>query len=256
MDFLIICLTAFLASGLTFFSGFGLGTILLPAFTIFFPVEIAIGITAVVHFLNNLFKLTLTVNNANAGVVIKFGIPSMLAAVAGAILLGSLVNVPPLYTYLLFEKIFFIEPVKLIIAFLMIAFALLDLIPALSKITFGEKFMVTGGLFSGFFGGLSGHQGALRSMFLVRSGLSKESFIATGIVIACMVDISRLSVYGSSHFSIMQSQYGIIAAGTLSAFAGAYLGNKLLKKVTLKSLQYIVAVMLLVFALLLGAGII
>lgn len=55
-DFIWVGLTAFIASALTFFSGFGPGTILMPAFTLLFPVEIAIAATAVVHFLNNFFK--------------------------------------------------------------------------------------------------------------------------------------------------------------------------------------------------------
>jgi acyl-CoA reductase-like NAD-dependent aldehyde dehydrogenase len=42
-------------------------------------------------------------------------------------------------------------------------------------------YLPVGGLLSGFFGGLSGHQGALRSVFLLRAGLTKESFIATGV---------------------------------------------------------------------------
>ncbi len=37
---------------------------------------------------------------------------------------------------------------------------------------------------TGFFGGLSGMQGAMRSAFLAKSGLGKEAFIATGAVIA------------------------------------------------------------------------
>ncbi|HOZ83569.1 MAG TPA: sulfite exporter TauE/SafE family protein, partial [Bacteroidia bacterium] len=78
----------------------------------------------------------------------------------------------------------------------------------------------------------------------------------TGIVIACMVDVSRLAIYGSNHFGITQNEISIVAAGTLSAFAGAYLGNKLVKKVTLKSIQLFVTVMLIVFAIALGAGII
>ena len=256
MDYLIICIVAFLASGLTFFSGFGLGTILLPAFALFFPIETAISITAVVHFLNNIFKLTLTVKDANAGVVVKFGFPSMIAAIGGALLLTYMVLISPLYTYRLAGNTYEVLPVKLIIATLMIVFALVEFIPALSKLTFGEKFMITGGLFSGFFGGLSGHQGALRTMFLVRSGLGKESFIATGIVIACMVDVSRIAVYGTHNFGITQNEIYIVTAGTLSAFAGAFLGSKLVKKITLKSLQLIVAVLLIVFAVALGVGII
>ncbi len=52
---IIICIVAFLTSILTFFSGFGLGTILMPVFALFFPVEVAIALTSVVHFSNNLF---------------------------------------------------------------------------------------------------------------------------------------------------------------------------------------------------------
>ena len=60
MSYLIICTVALLASALTFFSGFDLGTLLLPAFALFFPIEQAVALTAVVHFLNSLFKLALT----------------------------------------------------------------------------------------------------------------------------------------------------------------------------------------------------
>lgn len=49
MTYLIVCMVAFVASGLTFVSGFGLGTLLLPAFALFFPAEHAVALTAVVH---------------------------------------------------------------------------------------------------------------------------------------------------------------------------------------------------------------
>lgn len=46
MTYLAIGLTAFLVSGLTLFSGFGLGTVLMPAFALFFPLPVAIAATA------------------------------------------------------------------------------------------------------------------------------------------------------------------------------------------------------------------
>ena len=58
MEYLIICVVCLVTSALTLFSGFGLGTLLLPAFALFFPVDVAVGLTAIVHFLNNLFKLS------------------------------------------------------------------------------------------------------------------------------------------------------------------------------------------------------
>lgn len=59
MVYLIICAVALVVSALTLFSGFGLGTLLMPAFAIFFPIEIAIATTAIVHLANNIFKLVL-----------------------------------------------------------------------------------------------------------------------------------------------------------------------------------------------------
>jgi uncharacterized membrane protein YfcA len=46
----------------------------------------------------------------------------------------------------------------------------------------------------------------------------------------------------------------LVIIATLSAIAGAYLGNKLLKKVTLKFLQVTVAIFLIVVSVALGAG--
>jgi len=103
-----------------------------------------------------------------------------------------------------------------------------------------------GGLVSGFFGGLSGNHGALRSAFLIKAGLSKEAFVATGVVIAVLVDAVRLLVYGASFavsgFSALGGAVGgAVVVATLAAFAGAYLGVRLIGKVTLRAVQLVVA---------------
>lgn len=74
-DLLLIILVSFGASMLTFFSGFGLGTILAPVFMFFFEPVIAIALTAVVHFLNNLFKLGLLFKNIDLKLPINLVLP-------------------------------------------------------------------------------------------------------------------------------------------------------------------------------------
>lgn len=256
MEYLLVCIVALLGSGLTFFSGFGLGTLLTPVFAIFFPLEMAIAITAIVHFLNNLFKLTLLRKNINKKIAWEFGVPALLMAFAGAYTLMYLSDLQPLFEYKLLGRTFWIMPINLIIACLLIFFSLFEIVPYLTNLKFSEKYIVLGGSLSGFFGGLSGTQGALRSAFLLRTNLSKEEFIATGVAIACMIDVSRLVIYGSFFGMSMSADYSLIIAATLSAFVGAYFGNKLLKKITIKTLQLLVAVFLCVFAVLLGAGIV
>lgn len=257
IEIIILCIAALVTSLLTFFSGFGLGTILMPVFAIFFSVDLAIALTGVVHFLNNIFKLFLIGGKADNQVAIRFGVPAFLAALVGAYLLLKITNLEPLMTYTAFGRPYAITPVKLIVSILLIAFAMMEVIPYFKNLQFGKDKLVIGGLLSGFFGGLSGTQGALRSAFLIKSNLSKEAFIATGIVIACIVDFSRLGVYMIQFpASGLHQKLPLVIAATASAFIGAYAGNMLLKKVTLKLVQTIVIVMLIILSIALGLGIV
>jgi uncharacterized protein len=256
-DIIILCVVAMIASLLTFFSGFGLGTILTPVFAIFFPIDLAIALTGVVHFFNNILKLFLVGKHADKRVLIRFGVPAVVAAFAGAWLLLQITELPALFSYTIGTKTFTITPVKFVISILLAAFAILELIPFFEKIKFSRDNLPVGGILSGFFGGLSGNQGALRSAFLIKAGLSRQSYIATAVVISCFVDFTRLSVYATRFLhSGLTENIGLVVAATASAFVGAYTGSKLLKKVTLRFIQRLVAVMLIIISIALGAGLI
>lgn len=262
MSYLIICTVALVVSGLTLFSGFGLGTLLMPAFTLFFPVEIAIAATAVVHLANNIFKIVLIGKKADMSIVLKFALPAAFTAMLGALLLNYIASVQSMIQFTLAGWAFNLTPVKLVIAVLIMIFALFELIPGLGKFSFEPKFIPLGGMASGFFGGLSGHQGALRTAFLLRARLPKEVFIGTMVVSAVIVDISRLAVYGATFFSrdfeILKSQGGLqlVLAGCLAAFLGAFIGSRLLKKITMQTIQTIVGIMLFMLAIAIGVGLI
>jgi uncharacterized protein len=253
----VIAAVAFAASMLTFYSGFGLGTLLTPVFAIFFPVESAIALTGIVHLLNNLFKIGLTWKNIRINTALSFGIASIAGAFAGASLLSMLAHDEAVYQYILSGRIFYVTPLKLIVASLMIIFTLLELLTREKKIQMAEKYIYAGGVISGFFGGLSGHQGALRSLFLMRTGMTKENFIATGILIACMVDITRLAVYADRlQLTDVSANINVLMTAVAAAFAGAYTGNRFLKKVTLESVQWIVTIFIVLLSVALAAGLV
>lgn len=257
MDIAIVCIVALLASGLTFFSGFGLGTLLLPAFALFMPLEHAVAMTAVVHLLNGLFKLALLRKHIDRKVLLRFGLPALLAALLGAWLLSRLGTLPALHVYSAFGHRFEILPLKLVIGVLLLLFALIELVPKLRDMQFDARWQPLGGALSGFFGGLSGMQGALRSAFLARSGLDRQAFVATGAAIACVIDVSRLAVYAGTLLAVFGTlDHRLLAGAVLAAFAGAWLGNRMLHKTTLRGLQRVVAAMLFVFAIGLIAGIV
>ncbi len=257
MEILIISLVAFGASCLTLFSGFGLGTLLMPVVALFFPLEIAIGVTAVVHLANNLFKVALLGRHAHKEVLLKFGVTAVLAAIMGAWVLGWLAERGEVVNYQVLGQSFETSSLKLLVGFLILLFVLLELTKWLKNKAIDKKFLPLGGLISGFFGGLSGHQGAFRSIFLLKAGLTKEQFVATGVMVAVMVDVSRLMVYGKNLIADQQTiNWSLVIAASLAAFSGAYLGKKLLEKVTIIFIHWLVSLLLIFVALGLITGII
>ena len=255
MAYVVIAVTALVASGLTFFSGFGLGTLLLPAFSLFVPVEQAVAMTAVVHLLNSLFKVALVGRQADRAVVIRFGLPALLAALGGAWLLGRLAAAEPLVAYEAFGRTFEVMPVKLAIGLLLAAFATLEVLPWFRGLAFPPRLMPLGGILSGFFGGLSGMQGALRAAFLARAGLSAEAFVATSAVIACFVDVSRLGVYAAAVAAVRRElDWPMVATAVAAALLGAVVGKRFLAGLTMETVRRLVAGLLMLVAIGLASG--
>ncbi len=253
---LVIGIVSFLASALTFFSGFGLGTILLPVFALFSPPGIAVAMTAIVHLANNLGKLFLVGRHADRDVALRFGLPAVIAAWAGASALVWISGLSPLHEYSCMGRDCSITPIKVVISLLMVLFAVVELSGSKESMSLDRRYLPLGGVLSGFFGGLSGHQGALRSVFLLRCGLTKESFIATGVVVACVVDVIRLGVYGSRFGAGLGGEdTRLLIAAVVCAFLGAVVGRRLLTKITMRTVQLVVSIMLFVIAAGLGTGI-
>jgi len=153
-----------------------------------------------------------------------------------------------------------VTPVKIIIGLLMIGFALFEILPAFRKLQFDRKYLPLGGLLSGFFGGLSGHQGALRSAFLAKAGLTTERFVGSNAVIGFLVDLSRISVYialfafAGRNFEEF-SAWPLVITGSLAAFCGVLVGKRYLHKVTMTGVQTLVGILLFGVGLALIVGI-
>lgn len=92
---------------------------------------------------------------------------------------------------------------------------------------------------------------------LIRAGLTKEAFIAMAVVVSTFVDFTRLSVYATRFTKAgLHENLTLVLSATLAGIAGSYIGNKLLKKVTLKFIQTLVAIMLMIISIALGMGLI
>jgi uncharacterized membrane protein YfcA len=85
--------------------------------------------------------------------------------------------------------------------------------------------------------------------------MTKEAFMGTRVVIACLVDLTRIAVYytiiRSGLFEINKLP---VVVATLAAFLGAYYGNRWMKKKELSYINRFVQVTLIIFAVCLGLG--
>ncbi len=266
MPFIVVAVASLIAALLSLISGFGLGTLLLPAFAVFFPMAVAVAAVAVVHLANNIFKLGLVGRWADRKAVVAFGVPAVFASAGGALVLGLLSDLRPLASYALGGREFRVMPVDLVIGLLIVAFAFVEFLPFVGRLTFDRRYLPLGGLLSGFFGGLSGHQGAFRSAFLVKSGLSREAFLGTNVACAVLVDVARIAVYFGTRGASFLTQHAekiqggnaglLVVVGIAFAFAGSFVGSLIFRKMTLHGIQRIVGAMLVVLGLAIAAGLV
>jgi len=254
---ILIGISAFLFSLLTFYSGFGLGTVLLPLLGIYFDLPIAVLLTALVHLCNNLFKLMLIYKSIQLNTLTKFLMFAVPAGILGAYLLSLADYRFILFSFELLGKTCYIKPLNLTLGLLMLLFGVWELVPRLAALSLPPQWLPLGALLSGFFGGLSGHQGAFRSVVLRRSGLSKEAFIATGVAIACVIDMVRIPFYWPQTDVLNNVNWiSHFLAALIGALFGAFVGNRWLKKTSLQVLHWVLGCTLSIFGILYALGII
>lgn len=84
------------------------------------------------------------------------------------------------------------------------------------------------GLVSGFFGGVAGNQGGLRSVALTAFGLPPLGFVATATATGLMVDAARTPVYFWHSAPVLLSLWIPIVVATVGVLIGTIAGERLL----------------------------
>jgi uncharacterized membrane protein YfcA len=122
------------------------------------------------------------------------------------------------------------EPLLLIVGIALVALPLLTISERWTNYRLPEAEDRIGGFGSGFFGGLTGHQGALRAMFLQKRLPDKTEYAATAAVLALVVDVTRIPVYVALEgWQILEAGWLILGL-VLAAIFGVKLGKRWLKK--------------------------
>ena len=202
------------AAALTVPAGFGLATMLTPVVLFWLPPHEAIAVVAIIHGAHNAWKLKLLRLSVDFGAVKRYGWALVVGAVIGALLHSYIPS----------------DPLLLVVGLALVILPILSATERWTNFRLPESEDRIGGFGSGFFGGLTGHQGALRAMFLQKRLPDKVSYAATASVLALAVDITRIPIYIVFEGSAILDEYVLILALVISAVVGVNLGKVWLTK--------------------------
>lgn len=229
----IIIILTLVASFVGTVSGFGSSTVMIPVLLFFFPYAEAIFLAAIIHFFNDLWKITLFREGVKWRLILTFGIPAVIATYFGA----TFVFTAP---ELLLSRI---------LGGFFIAYAIFLLVHKKFKVQKSDTTAVIGGALSGFFAGIFGLGGAIRSAFLAAYNLPKSVYIATIGMIALVTDGVRIATYQAQGVQLEN----LILFGLLlfipASFLGAKAARDVLTKVPQQQFRLVVAIFLLLVGL-------
>ena len=212
-EIVLVSLGAFFAAALTVPAGFGLSTILTPLVLFLLPVHETVAVVAVVHCAHNAGKYFALKEAVNFEAFRRYGIWLVGGAVIGALLQNQVPN----------------DPLLLLVGIFLVILPILTISEKWTGYRIPESNDRLGGFGSGFMGGLSGHQGALRAMFLTRRLPDKMAYAATASVLALCVDISRIPVYLFFRTEEISDEMTLIVVLVISALLGVRVGKKWLQ---------------------------
>jgi len=230
---LLIGLFTFIASLIGTVSGFGLSTIMVPVLSLFYSFPIVLLFVGIIHLFGDIWKIIFFRRGANWKLIILFGIPGILFSYVGASLsVGS--------------------PEVLLKRFLggfLLMYVVFLFVRQNWNIPADNRSSITGGTLSGFFAGLFGVGGAVRSAFLSTFNLPKEMYIFTSGMIAFFIDITRITKYITSRTSMPEHLIFILLIAIPISLTGAYTAKKIVNKVPQKYFRLVIAVFLGLIAL-------
>jgi uncharacterized protein len=227
-DTLIVSIAAIVAGAIASVTGFGIGSVLTPALSLWMDGRVAVAIVSVPHLIGTALRFWMVKGNVDRYVMWRFGLASAAGGLTGALLQSRLGG-----------------------SRLMVLLAVLLLFVAVSELSgLGKRMRFTGpvawfaGILSGLLGGLVGNQGGIRSAALLGFDMKRDVFVATATAIALFVDGARMPVYAATSGSEMWDARQPMLIATIGVIIGTIAGAQLLKNIPENAFRTVVAVVL------------
>jgi len=223
-------LVAFISAVLASVAGFGTATLTVPLLAMIVGLKAAIPLIACFHGFSGFWRLAQLRQKVNWPLMLLYGLPSVITAFLGARLFLTVS----------------VEAIGLSVGIFLIIWSVYSIVTPGKTMPENPLILMIGGCISGFTAGLIGLGGAIRGVFLVSTGISKEMYVATSAAIALVTDISRVTTYVVQG-SIEPQYYWYIPVFFVVGFAGSWIGVrwvlKSLPETTVKRIVYLVLIL-------------
>jgi uncharacterized protein len=214
-------------------AGFGIGSLLTPAIAVATGTKLAVAAVAVPHAIGTSIRLWRFRREVDWQIVRSFGVTSAAGGLTGALLNTWAAS-----------------------GALELVFGALLVLAGTSQITgYARRWRLRGtlawlgGALSGFFGGLVGNQGGIRTAAMLGFDVDKRQFVATTTAVALLIDLARVPVYLTVESAQLARLWPTITIATIGVITGTLFGERLLARVPEKRFRTVVGVLLLLLGL-------
>jgi uncharacterized membrane protein YfcA len=217
------------AGGVAAIAGFGIGSLLTPLLALDVGTKTAVAAVSIPHLIGTSIRFWRLRKHVDRKVLWRFGLTSAAGGLTGALLHAWASS----------------RALAMVFGGLLVFAGGSQISGYAQRWRFHGSVAWIAGAASGFFGGLVGNQGGIRSAAMLGFDLRKDQFVATATAIALMVDAARMPVYMVAERHQVAAIWPVVLAATVGVAAGTVGGARLLTRIPERRFRQIVGVILL-----------
>jgi uncharacterized membrane protein YfcA len=226
--FLVLFLAAVLSGTTASLAGFGIGSVLTPLLALRVGTPLAVAAVAIPHAFATAVRCWRLRHSIDMAILRDFGILSAVGGLLGA-LAGTRVSEGML---------------TVVLGLLLLATSAAALTNWASRWKPHGVMVWLFGLMSGFFGGIAGNQGGLRSAALLSWRLAPAAFVATATATGLMVDAARTPIYVWRAGGALVGLKVPIVIASIGVLVGTIAGERLLLGLSIDRFRRLLGVLI------------
>jgi uncharacterized protein len=224
----IVFLAATLAGAIAALSGFGIGSVLTPLLAVQMDTKLAVAVVSLPHLAATAARFTSLKGELDKRVFWNFGLLSAAGGLGGALLNAHAGG----------------KALTIVFACLLLFAGISGLTGLTERMRFGRYTAWAAGAVSGFFGGLVGNQGGIRSAALLGFSIPKEAYVATATAIGLIVDGARMPVYYATEWHGIFSEWRVMVVAIVGVLVGTFAGVRILRRISERTFRRSVSMLI------------